>query len=360
MHQIDVLLIDFVKNTLKGKNAERNLNIFFSNMPLSDEHGVELNQKEVGLKFGLTRESIRQTVARVLSKIKSNKNLMQEFDSFCKNVNDICPTSISYANKMLMDKGIIQFPCVEILIKMHKKITGSASINIVSSFNGLENKESDGMLSLIGSYFVKKVVHNGAVSVDEMMERFGNVVSSRDSMVWVMEDIKNSSALPGGYYYLGEQGRNRLIHRLKLILNSYKSVNIDMIHASICRSWRADINKEIADAQQYGKYNESTFSPFTQVVPVAVISSIINELSLGRFEGNLVVSGMFQQEKEKWIDKAILDFMSKNDGQAREKQIEKFILGKESKKRFSFMQFICNSPLIKWDERGLYSLIGER
>lgn len=359
MHQLDVLLIDFVTKKVSGKRSDRNSTIFFSNLPLSEKHGEPKTLVEIGNNNGLTRESVRQIVSRISMKIKNSKEIVDLFDIFIDKLNSLCPVSIEYANKYFMDLGLIQSPCIVSLVKIYQKAMLCNNIKVVPSLSAIENKASEEMVQCIQSYTIKKVVHNGAVGMIELMDRFSDIVPDKSVMRSLLLNMENIKDLDGDYYYFGESGRNRLIHRLTSIFNVFKSVNIDDLRGAIERSWKSDINKEISQAHASSRTN-ADFKTFTQIIPTEVIISILQDVGIATINESVAVSSVHSQEDLKTIDKSILDFIEENNGHAREKEIENYILSIDDSKRFACMQFISNSPLLINESRGLYKLLGKR
>lgn len=358
MHQLDVLLINFVTKKIKGKHAERNSAIFLSNLPLRDEHGTEKTLVEIGHEHNLTRESVRQIVSRTCNKIKSEKDILTLFDSFMNELDALCPVSVEYANEYFMSKGLIKYPSVVSLTKIYQKLMSCNNVRHVHALGVLENRKSEGMVQCIHSYVIKKVVHNGAVGMHELIDRFGDVTENEDTMRSLLMIMDNVIELPLQHFYLGDKGRNRLIHRLNTIYNVFSCVDVKKLEPAIERCWKADINKEIAHAESMSRLNVS-FKPFTQVVPLPVILAILEMCSIAKVEGDMSYSLVKSHVELKWVDRTILDFIKSSGGEEREKNIENYVLSLDSKKRFACMQFISNSPLIIAKRRGHYHLLGE-
>lgn len=358
MHQLDVLLIDFVTKKMKGKHATRNAEFFFSHLPVSEEHGEDKTLVEIGSTYNLTRESVRQIIMRICNKLKGEKDIMLRLESLMSELDTLCPVSVDYANNYFIEKGIIKSPCITALVKIYQKVILCSNIRYLPTNNVFENKKNEGMVQCIYSYVIKKVVKNGAVGMHELIERFGDIAKDDSTMASLLLSMDGIKKLPSDYYYFGHKGRNRLIHRLTSLFNTYTSVDMKNIEPAIERCWKADVNKEVHHAEATSRLNTG-FKFFTQVVPASVIRFILEECGIARVEGDVAFSLIKSQEDLRWIEREILLFIKDKGGEEREKNIENHIISLDPKKRFSCMQFISASPLLINPRRGYYRLTGD-
>jgi hypothetical protein len=259
-----------------------------------------------------------------------------------------------------MKLGLLKGSNIESIITISQKIYENNSIKIVKPLGAIENKSTDDFTSLIHSYLNREVVHNGVSNLNQMMDRFGDVVYNRDSLMSIIKTAKNIRMLGDEHFYFGRVGRNRLVYKVEGILNSYKEVKTESLNSAIHRAWKFEITKEINKLKENGRYNDK-IREFTKVPPSKIIALVSTDLGIATEKDGILFSNIFQSKKEKVVDKQILDFIYESGGTLREKVIENYVIGKDKRKRFACMQFLNNSHLIaKGEERGVYLLLGKR
>lgn len=363
MHYLDHQIIEFITKehySKKNQSSSKNLDIFFGYIPLSPEQGERKTLTKIGNDFKITSESVRQTINNYCQLLKKDEYLSEYLKKIIRELNSLCPTTIEYANSHMMKLGFLKGPNIESIITISQKLHENNSIKIVRPLGAIENKSTDDFTSLIHSYLNREVVHNGVSNLNQMMDRFGDVVYSRDSLMSIIKTAKNIKMLDNEHFYFGRIGRNRLIYKVEGILNSYKEVKTEVLESAIHRAWKFEINKEINKLKESGRYNEN-LREFTKVPPNEIIALISVDLGMATEKDGVLSSNIFQSKKEKTVDKQILDFIYESGGSLREKAIENYVIGKDKRKRFACMQFLNSSQLIaKGEERGVYLLLGKR
>lgn len=357
MHQIDRILSDYI-SSLPNESKKDKSEMFFLHYPLLKEHGKSLTLDEIAEKSSVTRESVRQSIIKICQKIRQDQEVYTELLSVMELIESLIPASLEFIDNELIKQNKILSPVTIHLVKIFQRVNEESTIKFVSRYNTVEDENSEEMSSLICSYFTKKVVHNGVVSEQELMSRFHDIVHSPKTLISIIEaNLCGVKEVASGYYYMGDQGRNRLINRLKTLSSVYQSANIDLIRNAIERSWSKDINKEMK-GNSFHQFDRDTI--FTQVPSCEAIMGVIEDLSIGRREGDSVIFGSdpIDVSSLKWAEVETINLF-KSEDTLREKIIEKHLITKNPKKRYACMQMLNNSPILAKQERGLYKLLGD-
>lgn len=362
-------IIESVRMYNSGINARRNQDIAILYFGFDGRGG--LSMENVGRKFGLTRESIRQIttkVAEFISRDDELKNLLRETKS---SIEGLAPGSANSVEKS-----------ISIYTKNNKLYRLEGIINALrlcfkKEFNLIIIKEkrerfmvcsnNEGLPRRALSYLVKDVSKNGAASINKVRARIEEelAVSVSESFVKDVCSIRKESAfigdVSGQWVYFGKVGRNRLVNRINKLFSHVNNVAADDLLQGIERSW----NKNT-------KYD-------AELLPKAVLISLVKDMagfkvSYCDIKKDYIINGEVSESEKVKLDgfeMRIFEEIAKSDiGSCREKYLEDKLV-KNVKDKYSFSMMLNYSPIIIRKERpkekrkekgrfyrGVYYLIG--
>ncbi|MGD1524442.1 hypothetical protein [Vibrio owensii] len=342
--EVDALFSTYDKNSKSARDIE--ITKSYYGITGNGKTSMEL----VGKPYGLTRESVRQIMGRVVSEIDhpAKSDVLEKCFLI---ISKQAPISAKRLETILSEEGIIP-----------EGFMIEGVINAIDLFTSYKDKyvivkENDHRFVVpvklskapkdVLSKATKEISHNGATSVSVVAKTLSaklpstvktqfviDVVSTVDEMDWIDTD--------SNWFYFGDKGRNRLLQRLERIFSLISSAKPEDIYLAMDRAW----NK-----------NRKAIS---QVPPAEIIASIakvhpsydLNE------EGEviaIVTKGVeVLTDYEAKLAHALIEAENHT---LREKTLEDTLV-ENPKEKYAFSQALNYSPLVVKRERGVYSLVG--
>lgn len=353
-------IVSLIDNFDSGSKKERNATIVKRYLGLDGLGGcsMEVAGAEIGDGAGnkLTRESVRQILAKYKPLLVAHKSTFEGLKKVISILEKLAPLSAETAEKILRDEnllpdnfkieGVIDTAAYLtlkkngsdlLIVKETSRWSKSISRFVVTTkFEDLPRKTF--------SKILKETSHNGASSVihisgdisasKEIREKFvRDLVSSIPEAQWLDKD-KN-------WFYFSSNGSNRLVRRLAKIFRVYKEAPFDNVKEALRRS----INKQ----------NLTIFRRLSDPVLEAIFVA----------EGFTVSNGLVSTEKSVSDGKRVLKFeqlivdvISQEPGQTiNELKLENSVVQNLTDK-YAFSMALNHSPLLIRKRRGIYELTG--
>ena len=369
-----------------GDKSKRDREIFIRYFAL--DGGERPSMRDVGEPYELTRESVRQTIDRMITEIRALGLVPPSVQKAVNHVVSAAPGSAERISAELHEMGLLDktgsVRTVLDAAKIFKLDVKDIQANKYQSSEFVCTREQAKMLKPIVSQAIKEASHNGATQASQLVDaacvevmieqaikaKKGKPVEdlkeslrqcqklSRQAKTQFARDLLDLEAettwLLDDWAYFGERGRNRLLTRLYGVFSIMERVAVHELIEGLERYWSKGKRVRDKDRLEHG--------PNSEVPPVEVVEAIVNDLDGFQIDEDGVITcdlPLDPKERLKPYEMKVVTWMeSRPSPGIREKEMESALVH-DKKGKYSFSMVLNHSPLIKRMTRGTYSLIGK-
>lgn len=343
-------IISRIESVITGTKTLRNNSITINYLGLDGSGGTSM--EVAGSSHNLTRESVRQITNRVRAGVTELSSPFLLLEEALSVLSAMEPCTASYAENTLVEKGLISKG-----YKIEGIINAFDVFGLESKSSGLQiikhndirfiaSEKSADVMKDIQSKATKEISHNGAVSVESLMQEITSKDDAikRSIVLSVIDSIEEATWIGDNkeWLYFSDRGRNRLVSRMKKIFSVIKSAQVSKIRSGIVRSWRKSEKEH------------------SRVLPEQIILDLARTMPEFDVVGDLItVKEPFSKSEELRQVEEDMIFLIKHskDGTCREKELEDALVAEESEK-FNFSMALNYSPIFYRVKRGVYALVG--
>lgn len=345
-HQASASCLEEELYNIANQSGERNAQIFTQRMGWDGRGGKTLD--EVGKKYGMTRERVRQICSKIEKIIKLNNPPANFTKQAIDYTNENTPNAASVIEDGLIESKISQH---------HFRIEGLITAASILEFHAPFSIETVGRkrtrlaihYSLIGAPKIikqearKHIAHWGAGTILDIICRIETehkVTVSEPLMILVLESIEGFRWLDqnSGWFWLSNNKRNRIINLIKQISSVANRLSLDELRSGIMRPYRM-----------------KGYSP-----PKRVLKAICEQSSEFKVDGSFVIADppLKWEEALEGTNAYDLVMALKVFGPILTRSDFEILCLNKGMNQTSFYMYLGASPLIQRYSRGVYGLRG--
>lgn len=301
--------------------------------------------EEVGSRYGMTRERVRQITQRIVETLKAKRPFLPVLDRVLHSVAEEIPCSVERIESMLAERSLSRARFRFDGLTSAAEITDRRCPFVIEHEDGRRYavpREQRGVAKIVLQLARKTVSHWGVATIEDIAAQVADHTCREISAKFVQAVLCSQPGFswldePSGWFWLNSTTRNALLNQIQKVVAVAPRIHVSELRAGVSRPHRRE-----------------GFAP-----PQRVLIALCAQAGGYDIEGDFVIASAPLNHREVLSDteSIIADVLFEHGPVLQRPKLEEFCIGK-GLHRDSFYIHLTYSPIVARYAPGVYGLRG--